>query len=141
MTSAVNRLFHWHETEKIVTNILCDWQTYVGFSSVMQKCFVVLTPWTPLLLIVATLLELIGGLFLLVGTREKLGAGLLISFLIPSTLFMHQFWFLDGPDKPMEQIMFLKNMAILGGLIMVVLHGAQTSGRDEDGFNSGSHQY
>ena len=133
LAAGVNKIFHWHETEKLLMNVLCDWQSYMGFSDSAQQCFASLTPWTPLLLILATLCELVGGLLLLLGVREKLGASLLILFLIPTTILMHQFWFVEGGLRDVQQIMFLKNLSILGGLIMVLLYGAKSPAKN-DGF-------
>ena len=134
LTAGVNKLFHWHETEKMLMSVLCDWQSYMGFSDTAQECFSILTPWTPFLLIGATLLELVGGLLLLLGVREKLGASLLILFLVPTTVLIHQFWFAEGGLREVQQIMFLKNLAILGGLLMVLLYGAQSPTKKETSF-------
>jgi len=135
LAGAIGKIFNWHDTEKLLTNTLCDWQINIGFSETAQSCFAILTPWTPLLLIAATLCELVGGLLVLLGIKEKLGAGLLILFLIPTTIIMHQFWFIEGSMKELQTIMFLKNLAILGGLFMIVLHGAQAkSGGGGDSF-------
>ncbi len=132
LTAGVNKIFHWHESEKMLMNVLCDWQGYMGFSESAQNCFAALTPWSPLLLILATLLELVGGLLLLLGVREKLGASLLILFLLPTTILIHQFWFVDGGLRDVQQMMFLKNLAILGGLMMVILYGAQSPAKNDD---------
>ncbi len=135
LAGAVGKILNWHDTEKNLMNTLCDWQGYIGFSESAQGCIATITPWTPLLLIVATLCELIGGLLVLLGIKEKLGAGLLILVLIPVTILMHQFWFVDGSARELQTIMFLKNLAIIGGLIMIVLHGAQAkSGGGGDSF-------
>lgn len=125
LTAGVHKIFHWHETETGLLNALCDWQGALANSPSAQECFGFLAPWTPLLLLVATLFELIGALLLLLGVREKLGATLLILVLVPATFVFHQFWFLDSAVRELQQAMFLKNLAILGGLILVLLHGAQ----------------
>jgi uncharacterized membrane protein YphA (DoxX/SURF4 family) len=44
---------------------------------------------------------------------------------------MHQFWFVEGGLRDVQQIMFLKNLAILGGLLMVLVFGAQAQGKEE----------
>ena len=126
LAGGINKIIHWHETERLLTGVFCDWQSYVGFSETAQNCFAAIIPWTPLILIAATLCELVGGLFLLLGFKEKLGAALLIFFLIPATVLMHQFWFFETPDKELQSAMFLKNLAILGGLVLVLLHGARS---------------
>lgn len=125
IAGAINQIFHWHETEQFVSGILCDWQIRLHMFDQMQTCMAFLVDWAPLVLIVMTLLSLIGGLLLLVGIKEKLGAGLLIVFLIPVTILVHSFWFYEGSMREQEQTNFLKNIAILGGLILVFLQGAQ----------------
>lgn len=136
LSSAIKNIFYWHEVEGNLMTALCEWQAYVGFSEVAQNCFNILTPWAPLLLIVATLFLLGGGLLLLLGVREKLGATLLIFFLIPATLLYHSFWFMEGTVRDLQTIMFLKNLAILGGLLLVLLHGGQERSGNSDNFPS-----
>jgi putative oxidoreductase len=77
-------------------------------------------PLAPLFLGGAIVLELVGGLSVLVGYKARLGAALLILFLIPATLIFHNFWAFQGQEQQMQMIMFLKNVAILGGLLLVV---------------------
>ena len=72
----------------------------------------------------AILLELGGGLSLALGFRARTGAAALILFLIPTTLIFHNFWAFEGMDQRMQMINFLKNLAILGGLIQTMVYGA-----------------
>lgn len=76
-------------------------------------------PLVPLFLTAAIVLELAGGLSLLLGFKARVGALLLIVFLIPTTLIFHNFWALEGADRQMQMIHFMKNLAILGGLLVV----------------------
>ncbi|MDE3045614.1 MAG: DoxX family protein [Verrucomicrobiota bacterium] len=139
LASGVNKIFHWHETERTLTSILTDWQAYADYFPNLQELLATLVPWSPLLLILATLLELIGGLLLLLGVRERMGAGLLIAFLLPTTILCHQFWFVEGAERDLQQIMFLKNLAIIGGLVMVMLHGTQLPAKESNhGFSGAS---
>lgn len=75
-------------------------------------------PATGFFLLGSILLELGGGLFVLFGYKTRWGALALILFLIPTTLIFHT----DFSDR-IQTIMFLKNLAILGGLIFVSEHG------------------
>jgi putative oxidoreductase len=84
-------------------------------------------PFSPILLLVATLFELLGGLSVLLGAKENMGAALLVLFLIPTTILMHQFWFIEGAARELQMIHFLKNLAILGGLLMIILQGTEKS--------------
>lgn len=69
--------------------------------------------------ILSGLLLLIGGLTVVLGVAQELGLWALILFLIPTTFMMHAFWKEEDPDQKMAQrIQFMKNMAILGAVIM-----------------------
>lgn len=118
LAGAVNKILHWHESETSLMGILCEWQSNLGFSDRMHDCFAVMVPFTPVLLLAATLLEFLGALSLLLGFKEKVGASALILFLIPATIIIHQFWFIEGAEKEVQLSHFLKNMAILGGLLL-----------------------
>ena len=72
----------------------------------------------------AIALEIVGALLVLAGFHARLGALLLIVFLVPTTLVMHNFWALQGNAAIAEMLQFLKNMAILGGLLLVSAYGA-----------------
>jgi len=71
----------------------------------------------------AILLELGGGLSLLAGYRTRLVALLLALFLVPVTLLFHSFWAYQGADQQMQMVNFLKNLAILGGLLRLASDG------------------
>lgn len=81
-------------------------------------------PFAPVLLIGAIVFELGGALLLITGYRAKLGAALLVAFTIPATLVFHNFWALEGMDRYLQTIMFNKNLAIIGGLLLVLRWGA-----------------
>jgi putative oxidoreductase len=65
------------------------------------------------------LLLLCGGLSMLLGIQPHVGIVLLVIFLLPVTLMMHNFWKVaDSQMKMMEMINFMKNMALLGAVLM-----------------------
>jgi putative oxidoreductase len=68
-------------------------------------------------------LQLGGGLSLLIGIEAELGALLLSLFLIPVTVMYHPFWKRSGPDLVVEADHFLSNLAIIGGLLAIVALG------------------
>lgn len=76
-------------------------------------------PLTGLFLMGAIALELAGGLSVLLGYKARWGAIALIIFLIPATLIFHT----NFADQ-MQTIQFMKNLAILGGLLMIVQNGS-----------------
>lgn len=64
-------------------------------------------------------LQLVGGMALLVGAETRLATWALIVFLIPTTPIMHNFWMMQGAARDAQENNFLRNMAILGGLLYV----------------------
>lgn len=70
------------------------------------------------LLPLVILLELGGGIALLLGFQTRLAALALAVFSVVSAFIFH-----NAPDQ-MQQIMFMKNLAMAGGLLAFTLHGA-----------------
>jgi putative oxidoreductase len=66
----------------------------------------------------------LGGLSIALGYRPRLGAWLIILFLVPVTLMMHRFWGLSDPQAAMvQQAMFMKNLTILGAALLITQVG------------------
>jgi putative oxidoreductase len=80
-------------------------------------------PLVPFFLVAAILFEVGGGLSVALGYKARLGAAALVVFLIPTTLIFHNFWALQGMEQQVQMIMFMKNLAILGGLLLVIGFG------------------
>src|SRR5712692_5022633 len=70
-------------------------------------------------------MALLGGLSVILGYKAKWGAWLLVLFLIPVTLTMHNFWAVKDPMMAqMQQAMFMKNLSMLGGALLISYFGA-----------------
>jgi putative oxidoreductase len=70
-------------------------------------------------------LSLIGGILVLLGYHARIGAWLIVLFLVPVTLTMHAFWAVPDPMMArMQQAMFLKNVSMLGGALLLAYFGA-----------------
>ncbi len=82
-------------------------------------------PAPALLLVGAIALELVGGIALLLGFKARLGAVMLVIFIVPATIIFHVARLGGDPGQmQMEMIQVLKNLAIIGGLLRVVADGA-----------------
>jgi len=81
-------------------------------------------PFVPFFLTAAALVELIAGLSVLLGCQARLGAFALFLYLIPTTLIFHDFWAYQGAAQQDQMQHFLKNLAIMGGLLAIVAFGA-----------------
>jgi putative oxidoreductase len=72
----------------------------------------------------ALVIELIGGLAILTGLRTRIAAWILFLYMIPTTLLFHDFWAYDGMVAAAHLAVFEKNLAIMGGLLLLAVHGA-----------------
>lgn len=73
--------------------------------------------------VVAIAVELVAGLALLVGWRTKWAAWLLALFVLIATFMAHRFWEFDAAQAANQMNHFLKNLAIVGGLLFVAANG------------------
>lgn len=77
-----------------------------------------------LLLYGAITLLYLGGLMVLFGYRSTLGAVLLLLYWTPVTFLVYDFWNSPPQELRLQSILFMKNMAIIGGLLMLVGKGS-----------------
>jgi putative oxidoreductase len=71
----------------------------------------------------AAVLEIVGGLAILAGFQTKIAAWLLFLYLIPVTFYFHNFWAMQGMEQQDNMIHLLKNVAIMGGLVILAANG------------------
>ena len=73
---------------------------------------------------IALLIELVGGLAILTGLFARITAWIVFLYMIPTTLVFHNFWAMQGADRIDTMIHFQKNIAIMGGLLLLATFGA-----------------
>lgn len=77
-------------------------------------------PYANVFVPLAGVIALLGGLSVLLGYKGRSGAWLLVLFLVPVTIVMHNFWAVADPAAAkMQQINFMKNVALLGGALFI----------------------
>lgn len=77
-------------------------------------------PLVPVLLVLTIIMQIGGGIALAIGYRTQLMAFLLAGLTLVISLFMHDFWNLsEGLEQAHEMQNFIKNMAIMAGLMFV----------------------
>jgi len=81
-------------------------------------------PMPALFLVGAIAVEIFGGLSIIVGFKARWGALALIGFTVVASLIFHPFWALEGMERQIQMIMFMKNLSMIGGLLLVVAYGA-----------------
>lgn len=74
----------------------------------------------PLLYAGALFIELFVAFCLLIGFKTRWAAAILVLFLIPVSFIFHNFWNFDGEARIIQMYMFLKNIGIIGGLLILL---------------------
>lgn len=69
-------------------------------------------------------LETLGGLALLIGFQARIAALALAGFTLLATFIFHAFWAVPAEQAFVQQLMFMKNLALTGGLFMLVALGS-----------------
>ncbi len=72
----------------------------------------------------AGVIAVLGGLSILFGYKAKLGGWLIVLFLVPVTIMMHNFWADAGAARMMQMTNFMKNLSMLGGAFLITQFGA-----------------
>ncbi len=82
-------------------------------------------PFASFLVPASGVLAFLGGLSVLTGWHARLGGLALVAFLVPVTLTMHAFWAVKDPMMAtMQQVMFMKNVGLIGGALLIAHFGA-----------------
>ncbi len=101
LSAAVDRTTHWGATIQLM-----------ALSGI---------PAPPAVLGLALIVLALGGLSLLLGYHTRHGAMLLFGFTVAATVLMHNFWSLhDAVDRAADYAVFARNVAIAGGLLLLV---------------------
>jgi putative oxidoreductase len=78
-----------------------------------------IAPYTNFFLVGAIFCELAGSITLILGYYARFGAMLLLIFLIPTTLIFH-----SNFGDQIQMVMFMKNVSMFGGLLVLLAVGA-----------------
>lgn len=81
-------------------------------------------PMPQVLAALAIAVELGAGIALIIGFKARWAAGALAVFTVLAAVLFHNYWALPADKQMMQQISFMKNLAVTGGLLMVMAFGA-----------------
>ncbi|HAL40311.1 MAG TPA: DoxX family protein [Polaromonas sp.] len=74
--------------------------------------------------VIAIVVEVAGSLALIAGFGTRFAALALSLFTLVATFVFHNFWGVPADQAMVQQLMFYKNIAVVGGLLVLVAHGA-----------------
>jgi putative oxidoreductase len=87
----------------------------------------------PQVMLVGAIVFLIAGsLSVVLGFKPRIGAALLVVFLVLATYFFHGFWKEIDPHAKREQmIQFMKNLGLMGAMVLIIANGTGPMSLDE----------
>ena len=120
IATGVSEIFSWEQAEKDLAFALTNWELYTTHAEQVSNFFTSTLAVVPILLITGIVLQLLGGFFLLLSYRIRFAAFLLFLYMLAATLIYQPFWFQEGPALSRSMVFFLNNVAIIGGLFIVL---------------------
>jgi uncharacterized membrane protein YphA (DoxX/SURF4 family) len=115
--------FDWQDSELYLVKALGDWMKITRGFEPLQQILDAGIRASPFLLTGALFCTLVGSLMLLLGWWIRLGALLLLLVSICATPLMYPFWTLNGLEAQIQSAFFVKNVGIIGGLLLLFAYG------------------
>jgi len=81
-------------------------------------------PMTQVLAVLAIIVELGGGLMIAVGWKARWAAAAIFIFVLIASFIFHAFWAEPADQAQLQNIMFMKNLAIMGGMLYIIVYGS-----------------
>lgn len=95
-----------------------------GFSGTVGYATAMGLPLPTVGVAIALVIELFGGLALLIGYRARVAAIALAVFTLVASVFFHAYWAVPAEQQMVQQLLFFKNIAVVGGLLAFAAFGA-----------------
>jgi putative oxidoreductase len=103
--------------------VYAGWGKLTGFAGTVGWVASAHVPMPEVATALALVVELGGGLMLALGWKARWAALALAGFTALASILFHDFWNKAGPDLMANQLFFLKNVAAIGGMLMVFAFG------------------
>jgi len=108
--------------------VLAGIDKITGFEGTAGYIASVGLPFAELLTVVTIAVEIGAGLALIIGFQARIAALLLAGFTLAASVLFHNFWAMPAEQAYIQQLMFMKNLSVAGGLLMIVALGGGALG-------------
>jgi putative oxidoreductase len=81
-------------------------------------------PAPQLMLVGAIVFLTAGSVSVIIGYHARIGAVLLLTFLVLASYYFHPFWKLEGQAQQEQMIQFMKNLSMMGAMVFIIGNGA-----------------
>ncbi len=90
-------------------------------------------PMAQILAVATVIIELGGGVMLIIGWNARIAAAVLFLFVLIVSPIFHGFWAVPAEQQQLQMIMFLKNLGIMGGMLYVMAYGPGPMAAEKSG--------
>ena len=97
---------------------------FTGFAGTVGYITSVGMPMPTVAAAIAAVVEVVGALALIFGFGTRFAALALAFFTLVASFFFHAYWSLPADQQMMQQLMFFKNVGVVGGLLALAAFGA-----------------
>lgn len=97
---------------------------FTGFAGTVGYISSVGLPLPTLAAAIALIVEIVGSLALLAGFGTRIAALVLAAFTLVASFFFHAYWAVPADQAFVTQLLFFKNIAVVGGLLAIAANGA-----------------
>lgn len=104
--------------------IIAGFGKITGFEGTVGYMQAYNVPMTQVLAVLAIIVELGGGLMIAVGWKARWAAAAIFIFVLIASFIFHAFWAVPADQAQLQNIMFMKNLAIMGGMLYIVVYGS-----------------
>ena len=108
--------------------VLAGFSKIGGFDGTAGYIASVGLPFAELLTTLTIVVEIGAGLALIVGFQTRIAALLLAGFTLAASVLFHNYWAMPADQAYVQQLMFMKNISVAGGLLMIVALGGGALG-------------
>ena len=104
--------------------IIAGFGKITGFEGTVGYMQAYNVPMTQVLAVLAIIVELGGGLMIAVGWKARWAAAAIFIFVLIASFVFHAFWAVPADQAQLQNIMFMKNLAIMGGMLYIIVYGS-----------------
>ena len=104
--------------------IIAGYGKITGFDGTVGYMQAYNVPMTQVLAVLAIIVELGGGLMIAVGWKARWAAAAIFIFVLVASFIFHAFWAVPADQAQLQNIMFMKNLAIMGGMLYIIVYGS-----------------
>ncbi|MEK6211465.1 MAG: DoxX family protein [Pseudomonadota bacterium] len=104
--------------------IIAGFGKITGFDGTVGYMQAYNMPMTQVLAVIAIIIELAGGIMIAVGWKARWAAAALFIFVLVASFVFHAFWAVPADQAQLQNIQFMKNLAIMGGMLYIIVYGS-----------------